>query len=72
MNYINGIFVKRSPKKPEYINIGLKKAEFLKAVQELKEDEKGFINLTMAENRAKDGKYSVWENTWKGNDNGAA
>lgn len=62
--FIKGLFAKKS-KNEKFIDIGLKKKEFLQYIESLKEDEKGFIQLSMAEQKADASKYSVWVNDWK-------
>jgi len=61
--FIKGLFVKKS--NDTFINIGVKKQEFLNHIETLKTDEKGFINLTMATQKNDPSKYSVWVNDWK-------
>ena len=62
--FIKGLFVKKS-NNDTFINIGVKKQEFLDHIETLKTDEKGFINLTMASQKNDPSKYSVWVNDWK-------
>ena len=61
--FIKGLFAKKS--NDTFINIGVKKQEFLDHIETLKTDEKGFINLTMAAQKNDPSKYSVWVNDWK-------
>lgn len=62
--YIQGAFIKQS-KNESFIDVGIKKKEFLEAIESLQADEKGFINLTMAKQRTDPNKYSIWLNEWK-------
>lgn len=66
--FINGLFVKKGKTEP-FIEIGIKKQEFLKHIESLQADEKGFFNLTMAPQKNDPNKYSVWVNDWKPNKN---
>lgn len=62
--FINGLFVKKGKTEP-FIEIGVKKEDFLKHIQKLEADEKGFFNLTMAPQKNDPAKFSVWLNDWK-------
>lgn len=64
--FINGLFVKKGKTEP-FIEIGVKKQEFLKHIESLEADEKGFFNLTMAPQKNDPSKFSVWLNDWKPN-----
>lgn len=68
--FINGLFVKKGKTEP-FIEIGVKKQDFLKHIESLQADEKGFFNLTMAPQKNDPNKYSVWLNDWKPDAKGA-
>lgn len=61
--FIKGLFAKKGAE--PFTNLSIKKADFLSQIESLKEDEKGFINLTMAPQKNDPSKYSVWVNDWK-------
>lgn len=61
--FIKGLFAKKGAE--PFTNLSIKKADFLAQIESLKEDEKGFINLTMAPQKNDPAKYSVWVNDWK-------
>lgn len=61
--FIKGLFAKKSTE--PFTNLSIKKSEFLAQIESLKEDEKGFINLTMAPQKNDPAKFSVWVNDWK-------
>lgn len=61
--FIKGLFAKKGAE--PFTNLSIKKSEFLAQIESLKEDEKGFINLTMAPQKNDPSKYSVWVNDWK-------
>lgn len=61
--FIKGLFAKKVA--GPFTNLSIKKADFLSQIESLKEDEKGFINLTMAPQKNDPSKYSVWVNDWK-------
>lgn len=64
MQYIQGAFIKQS-KNESFIDFGIKKKEFLESIEGLVADERGFINLTIAKQKADPTKYSIWLNDWK-------
>lgn len=61
--FINGLFVKKAT--DPFIKIGVRKDEFIKQIQALETDEKGFFNLTMAPQKNDPSKFSVWVDNWK-------
>jgi hypothetical protein len=61
--FINGLFVKRGTE--PFIKIGVLKKEFIKQIEAMETDEKGFFNLTMAPQKNDPSKYSVWVDNWK-------
>lgn len=61
--FIKGLFAKKGAE--PFTNLSIKKSEFLAQIESLKEDEKGFVNLTMAPQKNDPAKYSVWVNDWK-------
>jgi hypothetical protein len=62
--FINGLFVKKGKTEP-FIEVGVKKQDFIKHIESIQADEKGFFNLTMAPQKNDPNKYSVWVNDWK-------
>jgi hypothetical protein len=64
--FVNGIFVtKREGPYGEFFSLGLKKEEIIEQIQNLEEDDKGFVNLTMTPQKSNPNKYSVYVNAWK-------
>lgn len=61
--FVNGLFVKRGT--DPFIKIGVLKKEFIKQIEAIEPDEKGFFNLTMAPQKNDPSKFSVWVDTWK-------
>jgi len=64
--YINGIFISRKEGQyGEFFNVGVKKEEFLKSIEAIAEDDRGFINLTMTPQKSDPSRLSVYVNDWK-------
>ncbi len=64
--YMNGVFVtKVEGSYGPFFRMGIKKEEFIKNLNALEADAKGFVNFTMSEQRADASKYSVAVDTWK-------
>lgn len=61
-NYVNGIFAKRvwTDGDRQLFSLGVKKAALIKELQSLKENENGFVNLTMGTQKDNTEKFSVW------------
>lgn len=63
--YINAIFLKKIWEKPEdpsnlLLSVGIKKEQFIKEIQALVADPRGFINLTIGRQKVDTAKYSLW------------
>ncbi len=67
--YVNAIFLKKNWEDPAdpgniLIRVGIKKAEFLKEIQAIQEDPRGFINLTIGRQKQDPSKFSMWQDEW--------
>jgi single-stranded DNA-binding protein len=60
--FINGFFAKRFWQRDdaEMISIGLKKDEFIRDIEAMSADDRGFINLTMGSQKADPAKFSLF------------
>jgi len=64
--WVNGLFItKKDGQFGEFLSISLKKNEFIKQLEELEADEKGFINFTSNPQRVDPNKYATTVNTWR-------
>lgn len=70
--YAKGLFASKNKKIEDFIDISMKKDEFINFISELKTNEKGYVNFTMAAQKADPSKYSVWVNNWTPNKQTAA
>lgn len=62
--YAKGLFASKNKKIEGFIDISIKKDEFLQFVSDLKANEKGYVNFNMATQKNDPSKYSVWVNDW--------
>lgn len=62
--FVKGLFASKS-KNEKFIDLSIKKSDFLKSIESFEEDEKGYVRFSMAEQKADPNKYSVWLNNWK-------
>jgi len=63
--YVNGIFFKKTWEDENdagnfLASVGVKKEEFIKNIQSLPPDSRGFINLSFGRQKADPNKYSLW------------
>lgn len=60
--YVNSIFIKKVYENGDnrLYGVGVKKKDFLKQIEALEENEKGFINLTMGTQKNDTDKMSLW------------
>lgn len=63
--FVKGIFVSKNPKIESFIDISVKKDEFIAFLDGLEVSEKGYVKFNMAEQKNDTSKYSVWVNDWK-------
>lgn len=63
--FAKGLFVNKNPKIEGFIDISIKKDDFVNFISNLEANEKGYVKFNMATQKNDPSKYSVWVNNWK-------
>lgn len=72
--FVNGLFARRvwADGKNELFGIGIKKDEFIRNIQAIPADSKGFINLTLGSQKTDYDKFSLWLKDEQQNNNSSS